>query len=115
MMKEVIGKTRGTCDSIPKTLIIKKVEITDTETIANFNNFFVKIGPNFASKIPKNDTNFEAYINKANAKLQENPSTEDEFLKAFNSFKINKVQGFDQIDVNVINHIYIYIYIYIYI
>ena len=40
IMKEVIGKTRGTCDSIPKTLIIKKVEITDTKAIANFNNFF---------------------------------------------------------------------------
>ena len=58
-MKEVIGKKRGTCDFFPKTLIIDKVKITDTKTIANsFNNFFVKIGPNLASKIPKKDTNF---------------------------------------------------------
>ena len=43
-----------------KKLIIDKVEITDTKTIAKiFNIFFVKIGPNLASKIPKSDTNFD--------------------------------------------------------
>ena len=63
----------GTCDSFSKKLIIDKVEITDTKTIANsFNNFFVKIGPNLASKIPKSDTNFAAYVSKANTKLHEN-------------------------------------------
>ena len=41
-----------------------------------------------------------------NAKLHENPLTEDEFLKAFKSLKINKAPGFDQIDVNLINQIY---------
>ena len=40
MRKDVIGKKRGTSDSIPKTTIIDKVEIADTKTIANsFNNF----------------------------------------------------------------------------
>ena len=74
-----------------------------------FNNFFVKIGPNLASKIPKSDTNFKAYINKANTELQANPLREDEFLKAFKSEKINKVPGFDKIDVSVINQIYSHI------
>ena len=84
------------CDSFPKTLIIDKVENTDTKTIANsFDNFFVKIGSNLPSKIPKSDTNFEAYISKANTKLNENLLTEDEFLKAFKSMKINKASGFD--------------------
>ena len=41
-----------------------------------------------------------------NVKLHENPLTEDEFLKAFKSLKINKAPGFDQIDVNLINQIY---------
>ena len=107
IIKEVIGKKRGTCDSFSKKLIIKKAEITDTKTIANsLNNFFVRIGRNLASKIPKSDTNFEAYISKANAKLDENPLTEDEFLEAFKSLRINKAPGFDQIVVNVINQIY---------
>ena len=76
IIKEVIGKKRGICDSFPKTLIIDKVEITDRKTIANsFSNFFVKIGPNLASQIPKSDTNFEAYISKANTNLHENPLT----------------------------------------
>ena len=70
----------------PPKIIIGKVEITDTKTIAKtFNKFFVKIGPNLASKIPKSDTNFKAYINKANTELQANPLREDEFLKAFKS------------------------------
>ena len=56
IIKAVVGKKRGTCDSFPNTLIIGKVEITDTKTVANsFNNFFVKIGPNIASKILKSD------------------------------------------------------------
>ena len=41
-----------------------------------------------------------------NVKLHENPLTEDEFLKASKSLKINKAPGFDQIDVNLINQIY---------
>ena len=92
---EVIGKRRGTCNSFPKTLIIDKVEINDTKTIANlFNNFFAKVGLNLVSKIPKSDRNFEAYISKVNTRLYENPLMEDEFLKAFNSLKGNKAPGF---------------------
>ena len=88
-------------------MIIEKVEITDTKTIvSSLNNFFVKIGQNLTLKISKSDTNFEAYISKANAKLHENLLTEDKFLEAFKSLRINKVPGFDQIDVNVINQIY---------
>ena len=88
-------------------MIIEKVEITDTKTIvSSLNNFFVKIGQNLTSKISKSDTNFEAYISKANAKLHENLLTEDKLLEAFKSLRINKVPGFDQIDVNVINQVY---------
>ena len=99
-------KKRGTFDSFSKKSIIDRVEVTDTKTIAKtFNNFFVKIGTNLASKIPKSDTNFEGYISKINTKLEENPLTEDEFLEAFKSLKINKAPGFEEIDVNVINQI----------
>ena len=43
--------------TFPKKIIIDIVEITDMKTIAKtFNIFFVKIGPNLASKIPKSDT-----------------------------------------------------------
>ena len=90
-----------------KKLIIDKVEITDTKTTAkSFNNFFVKIEPNLASEIPKSDANFEAYISKANTKLQENPLMEDDFLEAFKPLNIKRTPGFDQRDVNVINQIY---------
>ena len=93
--------------TLSQKIIIDKVEITETKTIANsFNNFFEKIGPNIASKIPKGDTNFEAYISKANTKLHENLLTKDEFLETFKSLKISKAPNFNQIDVNEINRIY---------
>ena len=40
-----------------------------------------------------------------NTKLQENPLTKDIFLEAFKSLKIKKAPGFDEIVVDVINHI----------
>ena len=77
------------------------------ETIPNsFKKSFVKIGPDLASKIPKSNANFEAYISKGNTKLHENPLTKNELLKAFKSSKISKAASFDQIDVTVINQIY---------
>ena len=90
IIKEVIGKKRGTSDSLPRKLIIDKVEIVGMKTTANsISNFFVKIGLNLASKIPKSDTNFEVCISKVNIKLQENYLTEDKFLEALKSLKIN--------------------------
>ena len=55
IIKEVIEKKRGTCDSFPKTLIIEKVDISDTKTIANsFWNFFCEIlHHTFQKGIPK--------------------------------------------------------------
>ena len=57
-------------------------------------------------KIPKSNANIEAYISKANTKLQKNHLTENEFLEALKSLKINKAPGFDKIDVSVINQTY---------
>ena len=57
-------------------------------------------------KFQKKIQTFEAYYSKANTKLHENPLTEDKFLKEFKSLKINKAQGFGQVDVNVISQIY---------
>ena len=83
IIKEAIAKKRGACDSFPKTLVIDKVKITDAKTIANsFNNFFVKNGPNLASKIPKSDTNFEAYISKANKKTARKPSNVEQIFES---------------------------------
>lgn len=54
--KKVIEKKRDTCDS-PKKWIILNVEINDSKTISKtFNNFFVTIELNLASKISKSDT-----------------------------------------------------------
>ena len=91
----------------PKKFITDNLEITDTKTAAKiFNNFFVTISPNLASKFPKSDTNVKAYISKANTKLHKNRLTEGKILEAFKTLKINKAPGFDEIHVNVINQMY---------
>ena len=46
-----------------------------------FNSFFVMIGQDFASKILRSDTKFEAYISIVNTKLHENPLRVNKFWK----------------------------------
>ena len=93
------------CESFPKKLIIGKVKFTDTKTIAEtFNNFFVRIWPNLSLKILESDTNFEAYMSKANTRLREMVLTEDAFLEAFKSMEISETSSFDEIH-QIYNHI----------
>ena len=55
-MKEVIGKKKCNNETLPKHLIVDKIEINDAKKLRSiaekFNQFFVNIGPNLANKIP---------------------------------------------------------------
>ena len=53
-MKEIIDKKKCNNETLPKHLIVDKIEIHDAKSIAEkFNEFFVNIGPNLANKIPE--------------------------------------------------------------
>ena len=107
IIKNLLKKRGVHVTLFPKKFITDNLEITDTKTAAKiFNNFFVTISPNLASKFPKSDTNVKAYISKANTKLHKNRLTEGKILEAFKTLKINKAPGFDEIHANVINQMY---------
>ena len=51
-MKEIIGKMKCNNDALPKHLIVDKIEIHDSKSIAEkFNEFFLNIGSHLANKI----------------------------------------------------------------
>ena len=51
--EDVTGKTKINENRLPKKIALENKEITDQKTIAEkFNEFFVNVGPNLASKIP---------------------------------------------------------------
>ena len=53
-MKKVIGKKQCNGETLPKHLIVDKIEINDAKSIAEkFNEFFVNIATNLANKIPR--------------------------------------------------------------
>ena len=90
-MKEIIGKKKCNNETLPKHLIVDKIEIHDGKSIEEkFNKFFVNIGPNLANKIPQCDRTFKSYFLTVNTTLKETVLSEDEFEEAFKSLKINK-------------------------
>ena len=71
-MKEIIGKKKRNNKTLPKHLIVYKIEIGDAKSIAKkFNDFFVKIGPDLANKIPQRDLTFKSNLPTVNATLKE--------------------------------------------
>ena len=71
-MKEIIGKKKRNNKTLPKHLIVYKIEIGDVKSIAKkFNEFFVKIGPDLANKIPQRDLTFKSNLPTVNATLKE--------------------------------------------
>ena len=106
-MKEVIGKKKCNNETLPKHLIVDKIEINDVKSIAEkFNEFFVNIGPNLANKISQCELTFKSYLPTVNTTLNEAVLSEDEFEEAFKSLKRNKAPGHDGLDVNIITSVY---------
>ena len=109
-MKEIIGKKKCNNETLPKHLIVDKIEIHDAKSIAEkFNEFFVNIGPNLANKIPQCNLTFKSYLPTVNTTLKETVLSENEFEEAFKTLKRNKAPGHDGLDVNIITSVYEFI------
>ena len=110
IMKEIIGKKKCNNETLPKHLIVDKIEIHDAKSIAEkFNEFFVNIGPNLANKIPQCNLTFKSYLPTVNTTLKETVLSENEFEEAFKTLKRNKAPGHDGLDVNIITSVYEFI------
>ena len=78
--------------------MINNFEIFDRKTIAqHFNNYFVNVGPNLATKIPRSNRKFESFLSGYYPTLNETPLTVEELNNVFASLKSNKSPGFDDI------------------
>ena len=109
-MKEIIGKKKCNNETLPKHLIVDKIEIHDAKSIAEkFNEFFVNIGPNLANKIPQCNLTFKSYLPTVNTTLKETVLSKNEFEEAFKTLKRNKAPGHDGLDVNIITSVYEFI------
>ena len=71
-MKEKHSKKKCNNGTLPKHLIVDKIEIHDAKSIAEkFNDFFVNIGPNLANKTPQCNLTFKSYLPSVNSTLKE--------------------------------------------
>ena len=95
---------KSTKGSFPKRMIIDAQEIFDQRKIANcFSKFFVDIGPELASMIPKSQRKFDQYLNPHQTLMGEANLTDDEIKEALRSLKPSKSPGYDNISSNVVN------------
>ena len=74
-----------------------------------FNEYFVNVGPSLSYEIPESDISYRSDLHEITTTLDENPHTENEFNKTFNSLKINKAPGSDELRVNVTKSVYNFI------
>ena len=81
--------------------------ITDTTVVVDrFNNYFVNVGPNLASKIPLESGFHLDYINiYNNNNIFVVPVTPSEICDVTSTFKSSKSAGYDSISLDVINSI----------
>ena len=107
VIKEVIGSTKANPNSLPKRLTVNNVEILDKTSIAeHFNKYFVSVGPNLASIIPKPNKNFESFLTGNYQLFSDTPLTDEELEIAFTALKTNKSPGFDEISPNVVKCVF---------
>ena len=63
VIKEVIGSTKSSSHTFPKRLIVNNVEISDKKQIAeHLNKYFVNVGPNLATSIPRSNKQIESFL-----------------------------------------------------
>ena len=94
IMKERIVKKKCNNQTLPKHLIVDKIEIHDAKSTAEkFKEFLVSTGPNLANKIPPCDLTFKSYLPILNTTLNETVLSKNEFEEAFKLLKRNKAPG----------------------
>ena len=106
VIKEAIGKEKCKQQNLPKKILVDKISITETESIAeSFNKYFTHIGPKLAKDIGTSTKSFNEYIKKHDTTQPEKVISVNELKDAFFSLKINKSTGYDDISFNVVKKV----------
>nr|XP_047139359.1 uncharacterized protein LOC124815161 [Hydra vulgaris] len=107
IIKEISGKQKDCSGFLPQVIKVDNRIIYEQKEIAcEFNNFFVKVGPELANKIPKTQAIFSDFLVPmtdciTSGELSSKLSFE-EFEIAFKTLKKNKATGADDINGNII-------------
>ena len=65
VIKEAIGKEKYKQQNLPKKILVDKISITETESIAeSFNKYLTQIGAKLAKDIGASTKSFNEYIKK---------------------------------------------------
>ena len=103
VIKEATGKEKYKQQILPKKILVDKISITETESIAeSFNKYFTQIGPKLAKDIGTSTQSFNDYIKKHDTLQPEKVISVNELNDAFFSLKINKSAGYDDISFTVV-------------
>ena len=103
-IKSVLNKTKNK-KRIPDCLIIDGNEIKDKITIAEkFNDFFINVGPNFASQINSEGKRvFTSYLTrKIEHTFTFNPITQDDIAKIIAKFEPKTSTGHDNLSMKIL-------------
>ena len=107
VMKEIIGRAKVKSNELPKQLIRENNIISDKGKIAeSFNDFYVSVGRNLASKIPISDKNFADYLSKCETFMPTEDISLTELRTAFKTLSSNKSPGLDEINTYIIKSAY---------
>ena len=107
VIKEVIGKKELNKKPFPDKIKFNDEFLTNVKDIGGaFNNYFVNVGPDLASKIKNNKNSHKSYLSKYNIELKNSVLEMKELEIAFKTLKKNKTPGYDDISSNVIIDIF---------
>ena len=103
IIKSVINKNKRS--SISKTFKIDCETSDNEEVISNqFNDFFINIGPNLASKIPPSNKNFNEFLPTSNINsIYLEPMTTPELIKIMKSLN-NGAPGYDEVNTECVKY-----------
>ncbi|XP_065679861.1 uncharacterized protein LOC136094168 [Hydra vulgaris] len=108
VIKEIIENKNCKPNNLPTKVVINNEEFVSSDVISEkFNNFFVNIGPNLATKINCPSNSFETYLTNNNNELAFSELKIEELEVAIKSLKINKSPGIDDICSNIVIDVFL--------
>ena len=106
-MKKKKEKQKKKSRSLPKAIKTKQEIIEkESEITKEFNKYFTSVGIALASKIPIFTKDVSEYLPQGNASMEHRELSFQEFEKAFNALKRNKIIGSDGLNSNIIMNVY---------
>ncbi|XP_065681563.1 uncharacterized protein LOC136095208 [Hydra vulgaris] len=106
-IKEILGKQKIHNKALLSVITVDGTQISDVKSVATkFNEFFVNIGPNLASKIKHTPAHFLSYLSKSDKSLAFKKLTSNELDDSIKKLNKNKAIGYDAISASIIKDCY---------